>query len=151
MLQAEQGTVGRKPTAQKPALVDAADANGFGRAIHLCRGPTLERHEDGETLTVADSRRDDPRCLSEALAPAVGNACQERLAWPSRERLHEPAAGLIAGLVIEPQDSLAVECRHPVDHADDAVGPPAAFIARRLPGVQLPDARRRGGVNAPVG
>src|SRR5882724_271821 len=104
VLQAEQRAVGREPAAAKAMLVDAADANGFPRSIHLHRRASPERDVDGESVEVADSRRHDPRGLREAFAPAIGYALQERLRLPSRERLHDPAARLIAGLVFEPED-----------------------------------------------
>src|SRR5439155_25024073 len=141
VLQAEQRAVGRKPAAEESTLVEAADANGFGRPIDLRRRVAVERDVDCESVTVADSGRHDSGGLGETLVPAMRNTVQKRSGLPSRERLHEPAAGLIAGLVLEPQDLPAIESRRPVDHADDAVGHLTALAARRLPGIQLPDAR----------
>ncbi|TML18185.1 MAG: hypothetical protein E6G39_03605 [Actinobacteria bacterium] len=134
VLHEEERTVGGEPAAQKSTLVDASDPNGFGRAVDLRRRCAVERHVNEEAVAGADSGRHDARRLSKPLAPAVRKTCQKRRARPSRERLHEPTAGFVAALVLEPQDPLAVECRRAVDHADNALGDLA-----------------RGGVDAPVG
>src|SRR6266567_1892843 len=141
VLQAEQRAVGREPAAARAMLVDATDANGVGRSIHLSCSASRKRDVDGESAEVADSRRDDPGRLRETLVPACGYALQERLRLAPRERLHDPAARLIAGLVLEPEDSFRVNRQRSVDHADSAVGHLTTLARRRLPRIQLPDAR----------
>src|SRR5207249_7094989 len=137
----------RGAPAEESTLVEAADANRLGRPVDLRCRTAVERDVDGESVAVADCRRYDPGGLGKALVPAIRNTFQKRSGLASREGLHEPATGLIAGLVLEPQDPLPVESRGSIDHADDAVGHLTTLAARRLPGIQLPDARLVGGVD----
>jgi len=151
VLQTQQRPVRRQSTSEEPALIDAADADRLARPVDLLRGTALERDVDGEPVAVADSRGHDARCLRQSLAPAVGSTLQEGSGLPTEEGLYAPAARLVPGLVLEPQDSLSVEGGHAVDHADGVVGHPAASTRGHVPGVHLPDAGLVGRVDDPFG
>jgi hypothetical protein len=59
--------------------------------------------------------------------------------FSARERLHQPTARLVAGLVLKPEDSLAVERRRSIDEPNGAVGRLSALTGGAIPRKELPD------------
>ena len=92
VLDAEQRTVGGERAAREAALVDAAEANGFRRAVHLFGAPSVASDVERESVAVAGGGGDDPRSLREPLVPSVRNPLEEGSGLSAGERLHEPAA-----------------------------------------------------------
>jgi hypothetical protein len=140
VLQAEEGAVRGERAAVEATTFCAAELHGLGRAVDLARCASGERDVDREAVAVADPGGDNSRRLREALAPAVWHPFQERLRLAFVEGLDEPAARLVAGLVLEPEHTFAVERRRSVGQADRVVGDLAAFARSQVPGVYLPDA-----------
>ena len=151
VLEAEQRPVRREGAAEEAGLVRAPEAKGLGRAVELARGCAVERHVHREPVAVADAGDDDSRRLREALVPAVRDALEERSRLAARERLDEPLPGLVAGLVLEPEDALAVERRRAVEQADGVVRDLPARVVREIPRVHLPHAGLVRRVHDPVG
>src|SRR5439155_2599054 len=67
------------------------------------------------------------------------------------ERLDHPPAGLVAGLVLEPQHPLPVEGRRAVGEADRVIGDLAPHPGHTVPRVDLPDAALGGGEDESIG
>src|SRR5919199_1371585 len=149
VLQAEERAVGGEAAAEEAAWA-LADPDEVGRAVELAH-VAAARDIDREAVAVANARGDDAGRLRQAVAPAVRHAVEERSALAAGERLEEPEAGLVTRLVVEPEDALAVQRRQPVDDADAALSHLAPLPRRRVPRVQLPDARLARGVRAALG
>ena len=150
VLEAEERAVRRERAAQA-AVLGGGEVHRLLRAMDLARWASVERYVDREPVAVADPDRDDPRALGQAAVPAVGNALEEGLRLTAVERLDEPAAGFVPGLVLEPQHTLAVERRGSGEDADRMIRHLAPLPGREVPCVHLPDARLVGRVHEPVG
>ena len=141
VLEAEQRAVrGERPAEKSPRLDAPEPHRVIGAVDRLCRA-AVDRHVDGEALAIGDRRDDDPRCLREPFVPAVRHAVEEQRRLASVERLHVPAAGLVAALVLEPENAVAVERRDGVDETDGMVGHLPARAGLGVERVDLPDAR----------
>ena len=140
VLQAEMRSIRGQRAEQEAAFVDAAESNRFGGAVHLASLGSVQRDVHGKALAVAQAGSHDPLRLRQPFAPPVANAFQECAGLAAAEWLHEPAAGLVAALVLKPDDSLAVECRCSVDHAHRVIGDLAMCARAGIPRVDLPDA-----------
>ena len=140
MLEAEQRAVRGERPAEESLQVDAPEPHrAIGTVDRPC-GAAVDRDVDGEALAVGDRRDDDPRRLGEPFAPSVRHAVEEERRLASVERLHVPAAGLVATLVLEPENALAVERRDGVDEAHRVVGHLPARARLGIERVDLPDA-----------
>jgi hypothetical protein len=69
------------------------------------------------------------------------DALEERSGLASAEGLDKPAARLVTRLVLEPQDSLAVESGRAVQQANGMVGDLSPGARLEVPRVELPDSR----------
>src|SRR5688572_3994513 len=69
----------------------------------------IEGDVDREAVAVGDRCDDDSGGLREPLAPAVRHAVEKERRLAAREGLHVPAAGLVAALVLKPENALAVQ------------------------------------------
>ncbi len=115
MLEAEQASVRRERSAEEATVVRACERHRFGGAVDLSRRCAVQRHMNREPVAIRDRDDDDSRRLRQPVAPAVRNALEKRLRFAAVERLHQPAARLVAGLVLKPEHAFAVEGRHGVD------------------------------------
>ncbi len=140
VLDAEKRSVEGEPAEQETSFVVAPDSQPARRTSQLAHRLAVPRDVDREPVSVADSGRDDARSLCQPLAPAVRDALEERPRLTAGKRLDEPPAGLVAGLVVEPEHTLAVERRGAVRDADRALAHLTAHARRDVPGVDLPHA-----------
>ena len=143
VLVTEQRTVARQRAAQEAAVVVPTEPHGVAGAMELMRASAVERYVDGEAVSIGGRRDDDSRSLREALVPAVRDAVEERSRLASEERLREPLAGLVAGLVLEPEHAFAVEARNRVDQPDWMVRYLAARAGVRRPVCEPASCRTR--------
>ena len=143
MLEAEQRPVRGERTPQEPTFVDAAQADRLRGAVDLARRGAFDGHVDGESVAVAQAGRDDARRLRQTFAPAVRNAIEKHARVAPAEGLHEPAPGLVAALVLEPDHALPVERGCAVHDTHRVIGDCAA--ARRCPHSTRAPARHRTG------
>ncbi len=140
VLETEKCAVGGQRTPDE-ASVGAAEPDELLRAMDLARRFPDDRDVDREAAAVRDRCGHDARCLGHTGAPAVRDAFEEGPCLTAVEGLHEPLPRLVARLVLEPEDTVAVERRHRVGEPDGVV--------RHLPGgsgvhvecVDLPAAR----------
>src|SRR6185436_18022999 len=121
VLETERRAVRRQGPAQESAVVEAAEADPFGRAHELRGRRALERDVHGEAVAVGDRGDDDPRSLGQTVTPAVRNAEEERLRVATVERLDEPASRFVPRLVLEPEDAVAVEGRNGIGQPNGIV------------------------------
>ena len=139
MLEAEQRSVRREGAPQEAFPVGASESHRPVSPVDDLRLAALQRDVDREAVAIGDRRRHDPRRLCESLVPSMRHAVEKRRGVAAVERLHLPAAGLVAALVLEPQHTLAVEGRNGVDEPDRMSRHLATVIGVRVEGVHLPD------------
>ena len=151
VLQAQERAVGRQRSSQESGFVDAAEANGLGRAVDLARSGSVERDIHAESVWLADPRGDDARRLSQTLVPAVRDALEQPCRLSAGERLYEPASRFGAGLVLKPEDALSVERWRAVDHANLVVRDLTTRAGVPVPCVHLPPAGLIGRIHEPLG
>ena len=113
---------GNPPSSTLPSRTERSSGGSRAPAA-------VERDVDGEAVAVEIAAATIPGRLREPFAPPVRHALEERRRLPAVERLHEPAPGLVAGLVLEPEHPLAVERRNGVDEPDRVIG----HLRRRCP------------------
>ena len=140
VLQAEQRAVGGERPAEESLRLSAPEPHGAVGAVDRPCGATVDRDVDGKALAVRDPGDDDPGRLGEPLAPSVRHPVEEECRLAAVEGLHVPAAGLVATLVLEPEDPFAVERRDGIDEADRVVGHLPARAGLGVQRVNLPDA-----------
>ncbi len=140
VLEAEQRAVRGERPAEESVRFDAPEPHRAIGAVDRPCGAAVDRDVDGEALAVGDRRDDDPRRLGEPFVPSVRHAVEEERRLASVERLHVPAAGLVAALVLEPENALAVERRDGVDETHRMVGHLPALAGLGVERVDLPDA-----------
>ena len=140
VLEAEQRAVGRQPALAEAATVPVSDMQRFVRAVKLGRRAACHGDVNGKAVTVAEPERDDTRRLRQAFVPPVRNGREEGSRLAACEGLREPAAGLVAGVVCEPEDLTAIERRGAVRHPDRLGCDLAPLASCRVPREHLPDA-----------
>jgi hypothetical protein len=91
-LDAEQRAVGGKRAAREAALVDAPEANGFRRAVHLFGTLSVASDVEREPVEVADGGGAEPGSLREPFVQSDRTPHEEGMGFSAGERLHEPAA-----------------------------------------------------------
>ena len=154
MLQTEQRAVrGEGGAVEYDALraLGGAQPHGLGGAIQLLGGFAIEGGVDDEPVPVAHARRCDSRRLGQAFGPSEWQPVEQRLGGTALERLAEPPAGFVPGLVLEPQHAPPVERRRAAVHADRVVGDAAPGTGGAVPRVDLPHAALGGGQDQSVG
>ena len=103
-------------------------------AVELARGRSVERDVDREPVAVADpDRRRSPGAWARPSFQPCGTPSRNGRVSPPCERLDEPAAGLVPGLVLEPEHALAVERRRSVEEADRMIRHLAPLARSRDP------------------
>src|SRR6476660_991839 len=150
MLETEQRSVRGQRATWKATAFAAAGPDVLTRSIQLPRPRAAKRHVAGEALAVPDPGGDDPGRLDEPVRPAIGNAVEERPRLAAVERLHDPGPCLVAALVLEPEDALAVERGEAVDDSDGVVARLAGDSGVGVECVDLPAAGLVGGVDGAV-
>ena len=147
MLEAKQLAVRGERSTEEPFQLGAPEPHRASGTVDLPCAAAVDRDVDGEALAVGDRRDDDPRRLGEPFAPAVRHAVEEERRLASVERLHVPAAGLVATLVLEPENALALERRDGIDEAHRMVGHLPSCARLGIERVDLPDAGLVGDVD----
>ncbi len=130
---------------QGAVVGEVADARRLAVPVDLRRGLARVREVDGRTVLVrraADHRRAPVPAEGEARRVGGVQAGHGRLVRAAREGLAPPDAELVAVLVVEPPDPLAVGREHAVRRAVGPVRDLALLAARAVPGVQLVRPRR---------
>jgi len=140
VFETEQRAVRREAPLEEAAHLHASDPERLRGDRKPSSRLVVDRDVDRESVAVADSQCDDPWCLGQALTPPMRDAFEEGLHLAPVEWLDEPASGLVAGLVFEPEDPLAVEGRRAVDQADRVIRHLAEGVRWNVPGMQLPRA-----------
>ncbi len=151
VLEAQHRAVGRESGPVEPGSFGSPQPRGLLGSIELLRRFVPHGGVDGESISVAHSHRIEARRLGKALVPPRREEIEERAALPAVEWLVEPASGLVAGLVLEPQDPVPVDRGSAGDHPNGVIGDPAPRAGGAVPRMDLPHPTLRRGEHEPVG
>ena len=151
VFEAQVRAIRGQPAPNEPPPIRPADLDRLGTPPYVLGWAALDRDEDGESIPIAVPGGHHSGSLGQPTAPPVGHAGEEWTGLSPVERLNHPAARLVPGLVLEPQNGLAVERRHAVGEPDWVIGDLPAHPRRSVPRVDLPDPALRRGEHQPVG
>ena len=122
VLQTQQRSVRREAAPVEARTLRSRHPQPIGAPQRLFRRSSVDRDVDREPVAIAHRGGHDAGRLCEPFVPAERDAVQVRPGVAAGERRREPPAGLVARLVLPPQDVGAIHGDGSADDADRVIG-----------------------------
>jgi hypothetical protein len=150
VLEAQQAAIGRERATQETALFEGAEPYRLWVSTDLLRTLTFEVDVYPETVFVTCDGGHDAGCLGESAAPTERKAVERGLV-PTEEGFLEPTARLVAALVLEPDNTFAVDAGKSVYDTHGMICDPSPSAALEIESVHLTHTALRRDVDDAVG